>query len=490
MKASENLNLTFHFEDNQTQPDYQVRREDNLLIVPVVMMTEGVRSGSGGPILHLAKYFSQNVNAWNGAPVTAGHPIQDGGHVSVNEVDKAHWVVGYLRNARVEDNKLKADAYIDQQRAIAVNPEVLNYINEGKKLEVSIGAFTGNSIEEGQYDGWEYNSVTVSYQPDHLALLPGSRGACSWSDGCGIRVNENKEDKEDKMSNNKNEKLIVAYNGLQNNKMGFVELSRSIQSKLDKKDSDTKFHYLSEVYDSYFVFQIKDKNSGTQNYYKQEYKINDAGEIQITGSPVQVKRKIEYVPIQSSEECGCDMVRTKYTNNNNSNKEEVMSDTKKDTPSGEVMDKVSSLVNNEQTRFTKSDRNWLLQLNEDQLRTLEPTDPPKPEVNREDAIQVLQEDLQDIEKVKELVPESIKEQIELGLKAYQDERDKLIESIQTNTSKEDWPEETLKEMETDVLQRLEKTTRKTDFSGNGPIVNSSGDGEEEEKLLPAGVKIK
>jgi hypothetical protein len=37
--------------------------------------------------------------------------------------------------------------------------------------------------------GRPYNFVARNYRPDHLAILPDQRGACSIEDGCGLNTN-------------------------------------------------------------------------------------------------------------------------------------------------------------------------------------------------------------------------------------------------------------------------------------------------------------
>lgn len=38
-----------------------------------------------------------------------------------------------------------------------------------------------------------FKRIARNLNPDHLALLPGGTGACSWEDGCGVRANERKD---------------------------------------------------------------------------------------------------------------------------------------------------------------------------------------------------------------------------------------------------------------------------------------------------------
>lgn len=497
-----------------TETDYQVRHEfrggRDYTVVPVVMLVEGVHNGSGGAILHLPQYYSQNPDDWNGVPATAGHPRVNGDYVLANEADADQWVVGYVENARIEDNKLKAEVWIDDQRAIAINPEVLNYINEGKPLDVSTGLLSVDRDEQGQHNGEQYEAVTIEYYPDHLALLPGEQGACSWRDGCGIRNNKQTEDIDDmspltqkqinELKTDRKEGVGV-QNRLQTNEMGFRELSRMVQGMLDRLDSEARVHYLKEIWDDYFVYTVYDRDQGWEKHYRQSYSVDEQNnDVNFEGDPMQVRENIEYVPIQTNGEevtaneddgdCGCGgMKRTKF--NNNQDKEKTMSDKKTERPSGEVMDKVSALVNNENTRFTKDDREWLLNLNEAQLTKLEPKEAEAPEVTREQAIQALQEDLSDPDRLVEILPDTTKSHFQNGIKTYKEKRESLIKHIQTNTSKDTWPTEELEGMEMTTLERLAKSVNPTDYSvnGSGPEITNNASESEGDLLLPAGVEL-
>jgi len=487
---------------SQSQVDYEVMRlieaGRDYLVVPVVMMVEGVHSGSGGPILHLQENFSRNPQDWNGVPLTAGHPVNgEGEFVSVNSVAREQWVVGYLRNARVENGRLKADAWIDTQRAIAVNPEVVNYITEGRQLEVSTGAITQDIPQSGEHNGEPYRAVTMSYMPDHLALLPGERGACSWQDGCGIRNNQQTKEEGDEMKLTKEQLQAMkasndVANHLQDNAAGFMERSNMLQSQLDRLDSESRIHFLKEVYEDVFVYAVRDRDRGDTRFYKQAYTMQD-NKVEWSGDAQEVRMNVEFVPLQQNnqedeQDCGCSMRRTRYNNNNQTKEDSNMSD-KNVQPSGEVMDMVSALITNERTQFNKADRAWLLQLNEDQLGKLEPVAMPAAEPTREEALQALAADLSDVEKLKGIIPDAVKQRLDIGLKAYEDTRKALIDAIQANTSKEDWPDEQLQAMETDVLQRLEKSVRKTDYSGNGPVTVHTNANNGVEPLLPAGMQF-
>lgn len=160
------------------------------LVVPVVMMVEGVHHGSFGPILHRADQLGEYIDIWNNRPVTVEHPRKDDVFVSANSPEMlAQYEVGRIFNTRFEDEKLKAEAWIDVQKAIAVSPIALTALREGKPIEVSVGVFSDTIVVEGEWHGEVYEAIAENYRPDHLALLPEGQGACSWADGCGIRTN-------------------------------------------------------------------------------------------------------------------------------------------------------------------------------------------------------------------------------------------------------------------------------------------------------------
>lgn len=172
------------------------------IVVPVVMMVEGVHHGSRGPVYHNPDELGRIEASWNGIPVTISHPINDEQQFisanSPNVLEK--YSVGTIFNTHLEDGKLKAEAWLDVQRLTAVSPETLDKVRKGEIIEVSVGIFNDEDEVEGDWNNEHYIAVAKNYRPDHLALLPGEVGACSVADGCGVRVNtEVKIKKEEKV---------------------------------------------------------------------------------------------------------------------------------------------------------------------------------------------------------------------------------------------------------------------------------------------------
>jgi len=176
-------------------PNYTVREEllqgRTHLVVPVVMMTQGVHAGSHGPILHLSDELGRFPAAWDGIPVCIGHPKDGDFNISANQprvLDE--WMVGRVFNTHMDGQKLRAEAWLDKDLLGSMSPQAMAHISKGLPIDVSVGVFTEDEMSSGDHLGEHYEAVARNHRPDHLALLPGATGACSWADGCGVRANQ------------------------------------------------------------------------------------------------------------------------------------------------------------------------------------------------------------------------------------------------------------------------------------------------------------
>jgi len=186
--------------------------EKDYIVVPVVMMVEGVHNGSHGPLLHTAQELGKIPASWDGRPVVVNHPKDAfGNYISANipEVLEDN-AVGFVFNTQFVDNKLKAEAWINPDKLSNVDNELLTKIRAGEIIEVSVGVFSDEIPQEGDWNGEHYTAIATNHRPDHLALLSKDKGACSIEDGCGIRVNKKGENM------NVNVSLVInalKYNG-------------------------------------------------------------------------------------------------------------------------------------------------------------------------------------------------------------------------------------------------------------------------------------
>lgn len=164
-----------------------IRREtfdgDQYVVYPVVMLKHTVVNGS---LVELDDLISQS---WNGVPVTVNHPTIKGNDVSANHPEVlAKFEVGRIFNASLDGDKLKAEVWIDVNKANSKFPDLLVQM-EKSDMEVSTGYFALDIPNEGTFDNKTHKNQHKDIKPDHLALLPDDIGACSFEDGCGIRAN-------------------------------------------------------------------------------------------------------------------------------------------------------------------------------------------------------------------------------------------------------------------------------------------------------------
>ena len=169
-----------------------VHNEKPHLVVPVVMMVEGVHNGSQGALFHSIDELGKFPESWNGIPVVIYHPESEGMAVSANSpeiIDKM--TVGRVYNTQVDGKRLKAEVWLDEDKLNTVSEKTLNDVNDTKEVEVSLGMFTENEMIAGDYNGEKYVGIAHNHRPDHLAILPDQIGACSCADGCGLGANQN-----------------------------------------------------------------------------------------------------------------------------------------------------------------------------------------------------------------------------------------------------------------------------------------------------------
>ena len=160
------------------------------LVAPVTMLVAGVLNDA----LVTAEEAGKYAASWNGRPVTLGHPQRNGEYVSAGTPEiNATEAPGQIWNAAFADDKLAAEIWIDIAKATAIGGDalvVMDRLRGNHPVEVSTGYFADHEQSIGTHNGKTYNMIARNLRPDHLALLPGGVGACSWQDGCGTpRVN-------------------------------------------------------------------------------------------------------------------------------------------------------------------------------------------------------------------------------------------------------------------------------------------------------------
>lgn len=169
-----------------------IRKEElngrHYIVVPMVMILEGVHVGSQGPVYYSLEELAKTPKQWNMKPIVVEHPFR-GDTATDLEVYKKQ-AVGMIMNTHFVDGKLKAEAWIDEELAQEKCPTLLDHIEHRLPMEISTGLFSEMLMESGTWHGEEYKAKIVNIRADHLAILPSKQGACSLSDGAGLLINQ------------------------------------------------------------------------------------------------------------------------------------------------------------------------------------------------------------------------------------------------------------------------------------------------------------
>jgi hypothetical protein len=196
----------------------------DFLVVPMVILTEGVHRGSDGPLYYPKEELAKTPAVWNHKPIVVYHPEMNGVGISAcDPVVITNRKVGVMMNTKFENGRLKSEAWIEAPRANLVDPRIMAAIETNQMMEVSTGVFVDHDPTEGTWGAEEYQAIARNYRPDHLALLPDQIGACSIKDGAGLLRN---------VSADRKAKMEVAFKKMME---GFSEADRSVMEAVFKK---------------------------------------------------------------------------------------------------------------------------------------------------------------------------------------------------------------------------------------------------------------
>lgn len=460
------------------------------MIVPVIMMVEGVHSGSQGPILYTTEELAKFVEAWNGTPVVINHPtLEDGTPVSANEPDVAEReTIGRIYNARMDGDRLRGEAWLNEVTLKELSEETYEAVKNGRPMDVSIGVFSDREDVEGEFNGERYIGISHNARPDHLALLPNASGACSWDDGCGLRNNEssiiNSMKKDGKKVTLEERGAWLTINGvttplldsseLFNNEIGFREIGMSIQQKIDSYDSNSMYHILEEVFVDHFIYRASNMQNNTSEFYKRSYQINDEGQVEVSDDSTAVLKKVSYEAINNEGTTGA-IKRTKFNNSLIKTKSRMNKN-----PEGSPC-KVTALIENKATSYTEADREWLSTFEDAVLDKMAPIEVAPVVVNKEVQVpaKVTEAQIKEILANQEdpnsfidsFMPAGMRDQMKSGLAMYQSKRTALIAGIVANSK---FTEEHLKGWDTSDLETMSESLKveENDFSVN-TVTNSA-----------------
>lgn len=409
-----------------------ITRIDNMedkewVVVPMIMLMEGVHNGSCGALYYPEEELEKTPQAWNHKPVVVYHPE---GPTACDPDILTNRKIGVIMNTKYEDHKLKAEAWIDASRCKKIDNRVMEAIEKGEMMELSTGLFTDAEGPAGDWKGEEYDAVAKNYRPDHLALLPDLTGACSVADGAGF-LRCNAEKTEERISENWVQTYFPILNAagidtekLVRNELSHSDLWRLLYAELQKQDKNA---WLEEVYDTFIIYNVVPDSGLYRRFYE---KTGDSA-VQLKGVAESVMRVVEYKVKPG--------INNEIRKDNKMSKEEL----------------IAKLIGNAESGWKNEDKEVLNSMNETQLEALckkipEPKVDNKEPEKKEPEVKVDNKEPEKKEPVVQTVvnnepkkpmteqeyiaaaPKNIQNVLSHGLKAYNAERDRLIETITKN----------------------------------------------------------
>jgi len=441
------------------------------VVVPCVMMTSGVVTGSHGSLLYPDSEMKKNVQAWNNRPVVVYHPTKDGkpstaGDPNVLNTQKVGTVLNAEYNATPgKKSRWKSEAWINEELGNSLMPEVMEKINKGEMVEVSTGLHTENEKKAGVHNGKSYSAIAKNYVPDHLAILPTGVGACSIKDGAGLLQNASCGPKCSEcgggMTCPECSKGTTENQGVTTNAISYGRVHQTIQKNLDDKFGP----YRANVQDVYpgFVVYARRSEDGNTKMFRHDYKMDKTAKggvdsIELTGESSSVDRITEY-RTPDGKFVGNSLYGGKPPEQeNNVNKDQ----------------KIAAIIANSGGQLDEADREWLAKKSEAWLNTLPgavaaavvttPIPTPTPVANKQPTFQ-------------ELLSNASPEQQEAwneAMQARELERGKLVAVITANSKNKFSPEQ-LREMKLPALRNLAELAS-PDITNNSfqPVANYGG----------------
>ena len=256
------------------------------LVAPLTMLVPGVHVGSRGPILYPVEEIRNSAESWNHMPIVLEHPKDEQDNfVSARQPDVLDSVsLGVVMGAHVDEKgKLKAEGWFEIDRLREVAPEVLSALERGQPIELSTGLFLDAHNISGDWNGESYEAIATNFRPDHLAILPSTKGACSLEDGCGVLVNEEEKTTLKRLFN-----LLFSRKKIWDRE-GLTELQRLIEEAARSRFG--KESWVQEVFTNRVIVETPN------GLVSVSWSRDKEGMVVLGSDETPVKRQVKYVPI-------------------------------------------------------------------------------------------------------------------------------------------------------------------------------------------------
>ena len=256
----------------------EILNEREFLVIPTVMARCDFVMNE---CLYTKACFEDSLILWNGRPVVLSHPFKGGKPILAASPEVfAAQAVGTIYHARIEDDRLKCDIYLDKGKteAMTLGKILLELLQNNIDLDVSTGMLVGEEIEStGEKDGRHYTHIINKIIPDHLAILISEPGAATQADGVGIpRIN----------------RLAI-------NAQDFDQISSNLSTALGEnwwnEPAEFPRRRLDSVYPEYIIYREQSGKDDPVRYFKRAYLV-DASAVVLDDIFMEVVQ--EWVPAQ------------------------------------------------------------------------------------------------------------------------------------------------------------------------------------------------
>jgi hypothetical protein len=334
-------------------------------------------------------------------------------------------------NTKFEDGKLKAEAWIDKEKVAKVDERVMSALEAGQVMELSTGAFVDVEPEQGQWNDEKYIGIVRNIRPDHVALLPDKKGACSVEDGAGLLRNQK----------------------LTKNELSFGDKFDQIRRQLYERFGQNVS--VMDLYDDYVVYCTEDY------YYKLPYRVVGQNRVKLAEqAPVPVVRVVEYREIGQETALN--------SNNQRMNEETKLAEAIIAANAGWTEADKAELV-----KLPKAILERMAQLSQKSVEK-EPTESEEIAGTQEP----VKNQVTTVEQYVQLAPPEIREVLVNGLSVYREEKAKMIDLLlknQNNTFKQEeleaWPLANLRRLVRLAGLDKQQATVTINYSGMAPVEN-------------------
>lgn len=285
--------VTFNVKANSAEHRYETIDGKRYLVVPCVMMNEGVHRGTEGPVLYRGSVLSRFPEADNNKPVVNDHPKDKSGKMTTFNVETIEsQQFGFLMNCSyVEEGKKRiGEAFIDEDKANRIDKRIVQRIMNGKMTELSTGYSAEVTIGDGVFNGESYKYEATELHLDHLAVLLDTKGACSIAKGAGFLRNSDPESERLFQWLSNESKVVTVID----NALSFSDIGQMVNCALSEKFGEkgkTWEGYAVDVFDDMVVYRT---HYSSDKLYSLKYTIK-GGQASLIGEPAEVQRKYNYV---------------------------------------------------------------------------------------------------------------------------------------------------------------------------------------------------